>query len=35
MKRVFKNLRGEGKLTAENMEAAARDSRGRSGIRIM
>ena len=25
LQRVFKNLRGEGKLTAENMEAALRD----------
>ena len=27
LQRVFKNLRGEGKLTAENMEAALREIR--------
>src|ERR1700689_4491817 len=27
LQRVFKNLRGEGKLTAENMEAARREIR--------
>src|ERR1700753_2066935 len=27
LQRVFKNLRGEGKLTAENMEAALRELR--------
>src|ERR1044072_6195333 len=27
LQRVFKNLRGEGKLTAENMDAALRESR--------
>jgi len=27
LQRVFKNMRGEGKLTAENMEAALREIR--------
>ena len=35
LQRVFKNLRGEGKLTAENMEAALREIRVALGSEVL